>query len=91
MMSANRGSATDFDGRHVLLAFIGFFGLCSLVNGVLSTRPMSTFGGRDTDDPYRKGLDYNERIARPQQRMPSAAGTTELELRTPRRRRLRCL
>jgi nitrogen fixation protein FixH len=50
-------------GRHVLLTLIGFFAVIFAVNGIMVYKAESTFGGLDTDDPYRKGLDYNERIA----------------------------
>lgn len=55
--------AGTLNGRHVLLTFIGFFLVVFAVNGIMVYKALSTFGGLDTDDPYRKGLDYNERIA----------------------------
>ena len=59
MSSASR----TLNGRHVLLTFIGFFLVVFAVNGIMVYKAESTFAGLDTDDPYRKGLDYNERIA----------------------------
>lgn len=50
-------------GLHVLAIFIGFFLVVFVVNGVMVYKAESTFGGLDTDDAYRKGLAYNERIA----------------------------
>ncbi len=48
----------------MLFAFLGFFVLVFLVNGVLIYEAVSTFGGLETPDAYRKGLAYNERIAK---------------------------
>jgi nitrogen fixation protein FixH len=65
-------SSTDFNpgglqrglrGLHVLLAFIGFFLTVFAVNGVMIYEAVSTFGGLETADAYRKGLAYNQRIA----------------------------
>jgi nitrogen fixation protein FixH len=65
-------TSTDFNpgglrrglrGLHVLLAFIGFFLTVFAVNGVMIYEAVSTFGGLETADAYRKGLAYNQRIA----------------------------
>ncbi len=50
-------------GGHVLLIFIGFFVTIFLVNGIMVYEALSTFGGIETADAYRKGLAYNARIA----------------------------
>jgi len=50
-------------GVHVLLVFISFFATIFLVNGIMIYDALSTFGGLETPDAYRKGLAYNERIA----------------------------
>jgi nitrogen fixation protein FixH len=50
-------------GGHVLLIFIGFFATIFLVNGIMVYDALSTFGGLETPDAYRKGLAYNQRIA----------------------------
>ncbi len=50
-------------GHHVLLVFVGFFVTVFLVNGVMIYEALSTFGGLETSDAYRKGLAYNQRIA----------------------------
>jgi nitrogen fixation protein FixH len=47
----------------VLLAFVGFFMTVFAVNGVMIYEAVSTFGGLETPDAYRKGLAYNQRIA----------------------------
>lgn len=49
-------------GRHVLLGLAAFFGVMFAVNGVFTYYAVSTFGGGDTVDPYRKGLNYNDAI-----------------------------
>jgi nitrogen fixation protein FixH len=50
-------------GGHVLLIFIAFFATIFLVNGIMVYDALSTFGGLETPDAYRKGLAYNQRIA----------------------------
>ena len=50
-------------GAHVLVVFLGFFATIFLVNGVMIYEALSTFGGLETADAYRKGLAYNARIA----------------------------
>jgi nitrogen fixation protein FixH len=49
-------------GHHVLAAFIAFFGTIFLVNGALIYEAISTHTGLVANEPYRKGLAYNERI-----------------------------
>lgn len=49
-------------GRHVLIAFMTFFGIIFAVNGVLLHRALSTHAGVVANEPYRKGLEYNRRI-----------------------------
>ena len=49
-------------GHHVLVAFIAFFGTIFLVNGALIYEAISTHTGLVANEPYRKGLAYNERI-----------------------------
>ena len=75
---------------HVLLIFIGFFATIFLVNGIMVYEALSTFGGLETPDAYRKGLAYNQRIAegeaqeqrgwrdKPRLRSRDAAGTRRL-------------
>lgn len=49
-------------GRMVLLAMVGFFAIITAVDGVMMYLAISTFGGIDESDAYRKGLKYNTRI-----------------------------
>jgi nitrogen fixation protein FixH len=50
-------------GRHVLLALAAFFGLVFAVNAYFIRVAVSTHTGVVANEPYRKGLKYNERIA----------------------------
>lgn len=50
-------------GKHVLMAAVGFFGVVLLVNGVFLYAALSTYTGVVAKEPYRRGLNYNERIA----------------------------
>ncbi len=50
-------------GSHVLLTFLMFFGIIFVVNGSLIYNAIATHGGLVANEPYRKGLHYNERIA----------------------------
>lgn len=49
-------------GRHVLYGMIAFFGVIFAVNGVFLYESLSTYTGVVSNEPYRKGLNYNERI-----------------------------
>lgn len=49
-------------GRHALIALVAFFGVMFAVNGVFTYYAITTFGGGDTVNPYRKGLRYNDTI-----------------------------
>jgi nitrogen fixation protein FixH len=46
-----------------LATFIGFFAVIFAVNGVMLTMALKTHSGLVANEPYRKGLRYNERIA----------------------------
>jgi nitrogen fixation protein FixH len=62
MMSAPQ-RAEGLKGRHVLVAVLGFFGTVFLANGVFLYAALSTYTGVVAEEPYRKGLHYNQRIA----------------------------
>ena len=51
------------EGRHVLFALLGFFGIVFVVNATFLFKALSTYSGVVSNEPYRKGLAYNERIA----------------------------
>lgn len=50
-------------GRKVLVTMVCFFGIVSAVDGIMIYQAVSTFGGLETKDAYRKGRAYNQRIA----------------------------
>jgi nitrogen fixation protein FixH len=50
-------------GRHVLCVFLGFFAAIFVMNGALIYWAVTTHAGLVANEPYRKGLHYNERIA----------------------------
>lgn len=49
-------------GRHVLFGLIAFFGVVFAVNAYFVDVALSTNTGVVANEPYRKGLKYNERI-----------------------------
>lgn len=59
---ANTNDKGTLTGRHVLFLFLAFFGVIFLVNGIFLFRALGTYTGVVSDEPYRKGLAYNERI-----------------------------
>jgi nitrogen fixation protein FixH len=62
-MSTEGWFANGFSGRHMLLSLVIFFGVMLIANGMLVYYALDTFSGGDRPDPYRAGLDYNDRIA----------------------------
>jgi nitrogen fixation protein FixH len=50
-------------GRHVLGVFLAFFAAVFVANGAMIYSALSTHTGLVANEPYRKGLHYNERIA----------------------------
>jgi nitrogen fixation protein FixH len=81
-----RGRALN--GRHVLFAFVGFFATVFAVDGFMIYQAVSTFGGIDTPDAYRKGLTYNERIARGAEQSREGWGDKTEVLIAPKRLRV---
>lgn len=58
-----RSQVGQIDGRHVLAGFVAFFACVFAVNGYFIVRAVSTHTGVVSQEPYRKGLAYNDRIA----------------------------
>lgn len=54
--------ARPFTGRHMLMAFLGFFGVIIAVNMVMAWLAVTTFSGTVTDDAYIKGRAYNRTL-----------------------------
>ncbi len=63
MNTARPDSVDGLKGRHVLMVFLGFFLVVFAVNGVFLYSAISTYTGIVSVEPYRKGLNYNDRIA----------------------------
>ncbi len=57
-------AAFRFTGRMALALFAAFFGVVFVVNGIFVYFATDTWRGLDTDDAYRKGLAWNDRLAR---------------------------
>ena len=53
----------ELTGRAVLLLMLAFFGVIFAVNGVLVHKALSTFGGVETDSPYREGQLFAREVA----------------------------
>lgn len=70
----------NLTGRHVLILVLTFFGVVFAVNGVFLYQALSSYTGVVAQEPYRKGLKYNERIAAAE-RQESLGWTAGLELR----------
>lgn len=63
MSSSPAPSPRPLTGRHVLTSLIAFFAVVFVADGILIYKAVTTFGGLETADAYRKGLAYNDRIA----------------------------
>ena len=61
--TATKPMAGGLTGWHVLMMFLGFFGVIFAVNGYFMYSALSTNTGVVANEPYRKGLAYNNRIA----------------------------
>jgi nitrogen fixation protein FixH len=58
-----RRQQQGLQGRHVLTLAIAFFAVVFIANGAMIYSALSTYTGLVANEPYRKGLHYNERIA----------------------------
>ncbi|MDA7948750.1 MAG: FixH family protein [Hyphomicrobiaceae bacterium] len=50
-------------GRHVLYGLLCFFGVMLIANSIFLYYAIGTFNGFETKDAYKRGLNYNVRIA----------------------------
>lgn len=90
-MSAEMALQKTLTGRHVLLGMLALFVSVTSVNVFMAYKAISTFGGLETQDAYRKGLNYNQRIedARAQEalgwtdeaKIDAAAGTLTVTIK----------
>ncbi|MGI9477786.1 MAG: FixH family protein [Hyphomicrobiaceae bacterium] len=62
-MATAKTERGTIQGWHVLVGMIAFFGIIFAVNGVFLVSALNTHTGIVSKQPYRKGLDYNDRIA----------------------------
>ena len=62
-MSSTVAISKPLTGKAVFLGMIGFFAVVLAVNGIFLGLALSTDTGIVANEPYRKGLKYNERIA----------------------------
>ncbi len=62
-MIASKTERGTIQGWHVLAGMIVFFGIIFAVNGFFLMSALNTHTGIVSKQPYRKGLDYNDRIA----------------------------
>lgn len=62
-MSHPSPSIEGLTGRHVLFGLVAFFAVVFAANAYFITVALSTHTGVVANEPYRKGLKYNERIA----------------------------
>lgn len=67
MIATNEHGPERIKGWHVLAGLVAFFGVVFVVNGVFLYQALSTHTGVIAQEPYRKGLAYNERIAAEEQ------------------------
>ena len=63
MLPAARRKVHGLQGHHVLIVFLAFFAAVFVANGAMIYQALSTHTGLVANEPYRKGLHYNERIA----------------------------
>jgi len=54
----------ELTGRHVLIIFVALFGVVFAVNGLFAYLALDGFPGLEAKEPYRKGLAFNDQIAR---------------------------
>jgi nitrogen fixation protein FixH len=63
MAPVTAAASGKLQGRHVLMLFVAFFGAIFAVNGYFLYAALATHTGVVSQEPYRKGLAYNDRIA----------------------------
>lgn len=61
-MAASAPDARPLTGRGVLMIIVGFFGVVFAMNGVFLYQALHSYSGVVSNEPYRKGIEYNRRI-----------------------------
>lgn len=59
MMASN---PKEYTGKRILAWIVGFFLVVFTANGIMAYFALNTWTGLATDDPYVKGLNYNQEI-----------------------------
>lgn len=54
------GRKGGLKGWHVLLMFLGFFGVMLTVNGIFLTSAIKSFPGEDVEESYIQGIEFND-------------------------------
>ena len=62
-MTSRTDGGRALTGRKVLYILLGFFGVMFVANGIFTYFAVSTFNGLVANDSYRRGLEYDERLA----------------------------
>lgn len=63
MTSSPEKPIKEFTGKKAFMWIAGFFLIIFIVNAIMATIAVGTWGGLETKDAYRKGLYYNDEIA----------------------------
>lgn len=79
MTASGKTQGKELTGRSVLMMFVGFFAVVFVANGIFLYTALSTRSGMVANEPYRKGLKYNERIAA-DQRQSELGWTSDIAL-----------
>jgi len=58
--------AKPYTGKRILAWFVGFFVIVFTANGIMTYFALKTWTGLNTENPYVKGLNYNEEITNAQ-------------------------
>ncbi len=62
-MTSRSAQTRPITGRTVLFILMGFFGVMFIVNGIFTYFAVTTFNGLVAEGSYRKGLEYEGRLA----------------------------
>ena len=68
MTSESLHSLSRKTGQQVLMAFLGFFIICSSVNAFFVYKAIDSYSGVVTENAYEKGLKFNDVIAEAKKR-----------------------
>lgn len=63
-----------YTGKRILTWFVGFFMIVFLANGIMTYFALKTWTGLKTENPYVKGLNYNDEISNAEAQQASGWG-----------------